>query len=334
MPENALSIVIGMPEMAWNAVGIEGVERILSPHPNVKVSRTSDPERFAELALHADAVFSFNFHVPAEALRPGTRLRWVHSVPAGIDGLVTPELMAADHVTLTASKGPHAPLIAEHMVLLMLSLARHMPSIIRDQSERVWPTDNSNIPQQTSIQLLGKTIAILGVGQIGQCLARICQVGFGMRVLGMSRTTRGCQYVDEYFERSELHSVLGEADVVAICMSLTPDTAKIIGKAELEAMKPTALLINAARGGLVDEAALIDAMNSDIIGGAALDTVDVEPLPESSPLWDLPNTIISPHCSARTDNLGNEITGFWVENIRRFAENEPMLGLVDRKEGY
>ena len=155
-----------------------------------------------------------------------------------------------------------------------------------------------------------------------------------MRVLGMSRTTRDCQYVDEYFDRSELHRALGEADVVALSIALTPATEKMIGKAELEAMKPDALLINASRGELVDENALIDAMNTGLIGGAALDTVNVEPLPESSLLWDLPNTIISPHSGAFTDNIGNEMADFLIENMRRFVENEPLLGVVNREERY
>ena len=184
------------------------------------------------------------------------------------------------------------------------------------------------------MQMLGKTVAILGVGQIGKNLARMCKVGFGMRVLGMSRTSRDCEYVDRYFDRSELHQVLGEADIVALCLALTPSTENIIGKAELEAMKPTGFLINAARGGLVNEVALIEAMKAGVIGGAGLDTVELEPLPSDSQLWDLPNTIITSHVAAFTDGLGLEMANFWVENMRRFAENQPLLGTVHRNEGY
>lgn len=131
-----------------------------------------------------------------------------------------------------------------------------------------------------------------------------------------------------------MHKALGEADVVALCIALTPATQKIIDKAEFEAMKTTAFLVNGGRGGLIDEDALIDAMNANIIGGAGLDTVTVEPLPESSPLWDLPNTIITPHSGACTDNLGAGMVKFFTENIRRFAEGEPLLGMVHRHEGY
>ena len=333
MSHNKLNLVIGAPQGIWNALGDDGAKKLLDPHPNVRVEAAYDEEQFTKLALEADGVMTYNFKIPSRALQQGSRLRWVHSIRAGIDFVATPELLAAEHVAFTASKGPHAPLIAEQLVLLMLSLARHMPALVHDQDARRWSKDEPG-NARTSTQMLGKTIAILGVGQIGGHLARICKIGFGMKVLGMSRTSRDCEYVDEYFDRSNLHKALGEADVVALCTALTPATEKIIGKAEFEAMKPTAFLINGGRGGLIDEDALIDAMNANMIGGAGLDTVTVEPLPETSPLWDLPKTIITPHAGAYTDNLGVDMVNFFTENIRRFAEGEPILGMVHRHEGY
>ena len=122
--------------------------------------------------------------------------------------------------------------------------------------------------------------------------------------------------------------------MVALCLSLTPSTEKIIGKAEFEAMKPTSFLVNGAGGGLIDEDALAHAMNMGMIGGAGLDTLVSEPLPEDSPLWDLPKTIVTSHVAAFTDGVGKEVGNFMIENIRRFAENEPLLGMVHRHEGY
>ena len=216
----------------------------------------------------------------------------------------------------------------------MLSLARHMPALINDQADHNWARDEKGGVSRVSTQMLGKTVAVLGVGQIGGHLARMCKAGFGMTVLGMSRTSRDSLHVDRYFDRSELLDALGEADVVALCLALTPSTQNIIGKAEFEAMKPTAYLINGARGGLIDETALIEAMHAGAIGGAGLDTVALEPLPAESPLWDLPNTIITSHVAAMTDGVGIEMADFLVENMRRFAENEPLLGTVHRHEGY
>lgn len=332
MAQNKLNLVIGAPQGIWNSLGDAATKKLLDSHPDVRVEAVNDEEQFTKLALEADGVMTFNFKIPPQALQQDSRLRWVHSIRAGIDFVETPELLAAEQVAFTASKGPHAPLIAEQLVLLMLSLARHMPAVVHDQDTRRWPVLGSVRP--TSTQMLGKTIAILGVGQIGRHMARICGIGFGMKVLGMSRTSRDCEYVDEYFDRSNLHKALAEADVVVLCIALTPATEKIIGKAELEAMKPTAFLINGGRGGLIDEDALIDAMNKNIIGGAGLDTVTVEPLPETSPLWGLPNTIITPHSGPNTDSIGVEMVNFFTENIRRFAEGEPLLGMVHRDEGY
>ncbi|MCH7712243.1 MAG: D-2-hydroxyacid dehydrogenase [Chloroflexi bacterium] len=323
-----------MPPGVWGVVGEETKERLINSHPAVIIETASDPERFAAELPLADGVLVFSFSIPDELLNPGSRLRWVHSIRAGSEQLLTPALVAAEHVAITASKGPHAPLIAEHMVLLMLSLARHMPALIKDQEEHNWRSAGQGDGNPLSIQMLGKTITILGVGQIGENLARMCKIGFGMKVLGMSRTTRGSAHVDRYFDRSALHEALGEADVVALCLALTPSTNAILGKAEFAAMKPTGFLINGARGGLIDEDALIDAMTRGTIAGAGLDTVGEEPLPENSPLWDLPNTIITSHVAAYTDGMGNEVGGFMIENIRRFAENEPLLGIVHRHEGY
>ena len=184
------------------------------------------------------------------------------------------------------------------------------------------------------VQLFGKTIAILGVGQVGGHLARICRVGFGMRVLGLARTRLDHPHVDRYVDRAELPAALAEADVVALCLALTPATERIVDAAALAAMKPSALLVNVARGGLVDESALIEALRAGRLGGAGLDATAVEPLPADSPLWDLPNVIITPHVAPGRDRLAEHLTDFWCENLRRFAEGEPLLGVVDREAGY
>jgi phosphoglycerate dehydrogenase-like enzyme len=240
-------------------------------------------------------------------------------------------LVVAEHVLLTSSKGPMGPMMAEHALLLMLALARNLPGFLHDQAERQWRFLADERPM---LDLFGKTILILGVGGVGGHLARICQVGLRMPVLGLARTRRDDPHVDRYIARSELHAALGEADFVALCLALTPETAGIIDAAALAAMKPTAFLINVVRGGLIDEAALVTALRSGQLAGAGLDTVAVEPLPPESPLWDLPNVIITPHVSPGRDRFGGEVVGFWCENIRRFAEGQPLLGMVDRTTRY
>jgi phosphoglycerate dehydrogenase-like enzyme len=244
--------------------------------------------------------------------------------------LLTPELVAAEHVVVTSSKGPMAPAMAEHAAMLMLALARDLPGFLQAQSEKTWRWNTTKMDQ-----LYQKTVAILGVGEVGGCLARICKVGFGMRVLGLARTRVDNPCVDRYFPREELPAALAEADVVALCLALTPATRHIINAVALAAMKPTALLVNVARGGLVDESALIEALRNGRLAGAGLDATAVEPLPVESPLWTVPRTIITPHVApSRDPRVKVQLVDFWCENIRRFAEGEPLRGIVNRHEGY
>jgi D-2-hydroxyacid dehydrogenase (NADP+) len=265
------------------------------------------------------------------ALEPGGRPRWIHSLAAGVDRLLTPELLAAEHVTVTSSKGPMGPLMAEHAVMMMLALARDLPGFMRDQSERRWRFLADERPM---VDLLGKTVAILGVGNVGSHVARICKLAFGMRVLGMARTRRDDPHVDRYFDRAELLDALAEADFVVLALALTPETDGIVDAAALAAMKESAYLINVTRGAQVDETALIEALRSGSIAGAGLDSVTQEPLAADSLLWDLPNVIITPHVSPGRDRFAERMVDFWCENIRRFADGEELLGQVNRVAGY
>ena len=229
-----------------------------------------------------------------------------------------------------------APLMAEHAVMLMLALARRLPEYLKDQEKHEWNRMGGNLRSTT--QMLGNTICVLGVGRTGGIIARVCKVGFGMRILGMSRTNRDHPHVDRYFDRDQLHEAIGESDFVVLTMALTPATTKIMNKEALAAMKSTAYLINVARAGLVEQDALIDALRSGIIAGAGLDDVIggsvTEPLPEDDPLWDVPNLIITPHISAGSERFGEYMIDFWCANIRHFAEGEPLEGVVNRHEKY
>jgi phosphoglycerate dehydrogenase-like enzyme len=308
------------------------LRRLADAHPHVRVVFADDVAEFSTRAAEADAVLvSPPFSIPPEWLAAGAHLRWVQAASAGVDFLLTSELRTAHHVAVTSTKGPMGPLMAEHVVMLMLALARDLPGFLQDQVERRW---RHMVDERPMIQLLGKTIAILGVGAVGGNLARMCKAGFGMTVLGLARTRRNDLYVDRYFDQEELHASLAQADFVALTLPLTPATAQIIDTAALAAMKPTAYLVNVSRGGLVDEEALVAALRSGRLAGAGLDATAVEPLPASSPLWEMPNVIITPHVAPARDRLGEHMVDFWCENIRRFAEGHEMLGAVDRLAGY
>ena len=333
MSRNDFLILMGAPPGVWNIASPEHVATLDSAHPRLRVERTDDQERFAARLPEADAAFVFGPFIGLllPALQSGSRLRWVHSMPAGVDRLLTHEVRAATHVALTSSKGPMGPLMAEHIVLLMLALARDLPGFLQDQAAKRWRHLADERPMR---DLFGRTIAVLGTGAVGRNLTRMCKVGFQMRVLGMSRSRRDDPHVDRYFDRAELHTMLAEADFVALTIALTPETERIIDADALAAMKHGSYLINISRGGLVDQEALIAALQAGKIAGAGLDAATPEPLPEESALWSLPNVIITPHVSPGRDKLGQQMVAFWRENMRRFAEGEPLLGLVDRDAGY
>lgn len=311
------------------AVRPDQLARLAHAHPRVAVRFVETPQAMSAALPGADGVIT-SFPLSAADLAAARRLRWTMVMGGGVESHLTPELRRSG-ILVTATKGPMGVLMAEHAMALLLALARDLRAFARDQEERRWRPYAERRP---FVELSGKTIAILGVGSVGSVLARMCKLGFGMRVLGMARARRGDQNVDRYVERTELRAALREADVVALTLPLTPATERIVDAAALAAMKPGALLLNVSRGRLVDEAALAGALRSGHLGGAGLDVFEVEPLPAGSPLWAMPNVVITPHTSAITERLGDHFAAFWSDNIRRFAEGQPLLGVVDVEEGY
>lgn len=329
MASDALLLIVGVPENY--RLGGPAFQRLLEADARVEVRILHEPSAFAQAVARADAVIGSRPYLKlcAEAAKPGGRLRWVQTTTAGVDQALTPELRTADHITITCIKGPPGPMMAEHAVLLMLALARNVPAYLKNQERHIWKREGQEWPP-----LHGHTVAILGLGSAGGNLARVCKVGFGMTVLGMARTVRAHPHVDRCFDQSELLEVLPEADFVVLCLPNTPATKNIINDAALAAMKPSAYLVNISRGALIDETALGAALRAGRIAGAGLDVTTQDPIPKESPLWELPNTIITPHIATESVKLSDAVVDFWCENVRRFARNETLLGVVDRQAGY
>jgi phosphoglycerate dehydrogenase-like enzyme len=318
-------------------IGEDGLARLVAAHPRVAVELVDPVVVTPDLFAATDAAVLLSL----DAVRPlsaalgrggGGRLRWVHWGPAGADGLLTPEVLAAAGVVLTASKGPLGAAIAEHALALLLALDRQLPAHLRNQAAARWAPLPAVRPPV--LGLAGRTIAILGVGAIGGQLARMCRAGLGMRVLGVTRTSRGCPDVDRYVAPADLHGALAEADAVALALPATAATERLLDAAALAAMKPTAYLVNVARGAVVDEAALVAALRAGRLAGAGLDVFATEPLPPDHPLWTLPNVIVTPHTANRDAGVAQRFTDFIRDNIRRFGEGEPLLGQIDRLAGY
>ena len=266
----------------------------------------------------------------ARVVHQGPQVRWLHTASAGVDHVLTPHVRAKAGAGLTVTdSGPAFEIaISEFVLAWMLLVARGLPALMGNQRQHKW----QSVPQ---FELHGKTVGIIGLGPIGRGTAARAKA-FGMRTLGLRRSSASVEGVDEVLTGPEgLARLLGESEFVVIAAALTGETQALIGAEQLARMKPTAWLINIARGGLVDEPALVTALQAGQIGGACLDVFAQEPLPESSPLWDLPNVYIAPHNSPGWDpNLHARQKAIFLDNLSRFARGEPLTNVVDITRGY
>lgn len=257
------------------------------------------------------------------------KVGWVHLCAAGLDVPFFFNVMRACHTTgtrLTHSPGVSGEAISEYVLAHMLSVCRRLPEHSRNQAECKWV----GLPQRS---LRGQTLSVIGAGGIGSETARLAKA-FGMRVLGMRRNAGPQDHFDEMLQAPEaLPRLLAEADFLLLSVPLTPANAGLIGSAELKLLKPSCWLMNVSRGQLIDEAALIKALQSDDgPAGAVIDTPSQEPLSPESPLWTLPNIILTPHDSFRTDHSATDNHRYFLSNLGRYARGEDLQGIVDQEK--
>ena len=251
------------------------------------------------------------------------KLGFIQSISAGTDQY-DKAMLREKGIRLASAAGVNAQAVAEHAMALILALSRRLPEARDNQSARRWRGMISEIAARED-QLTGKTILIVGMGRIGGRLARLAKA-FDMRVIATKRDPgTGAAGADAVFGHERLHQLLGEADVVALTCPLTPDTENLIDAAALAAMKPTAHLINVARGRVIDEPALIQALQGKRIAAAGLDVTREEPLPASSPLWTMPNVLITPHTAGETQRYEDAVIDILLENLDRLWRGETEL---------
>jgi phosphoglycerate dehydrogenase-like enzyme len=279
-------------------------------------------------ATEADAAFGgFSADRLRAVLAGSPKLRWIHTFSAGVDRHV-PEMAKYERVLLTNNSGAYDVPIAEHVIAMIFAAAKRVPEHLAAQSRHEWQRE---VPHR---EVRDATLVILGMGSIGTELARLAS-GVGMRVLGIRRDpTRPAPGVDRVVSPDRFVEVAREADYLAVTAALTPSTRGMVSADVLRALKPTAWVINIARGPIVDETALAAALAEKRIEGAALDVFETEPLPASSPLWSLDNVILTPHISNSSPKVRERSLALVTENVRRFKTGEPLLNLVDRTVGY
>ncbi len=273
------------------------------------------------------------YSLRAEQLKAARKLKWIHSTAAGVAQLMYPELRDSG-IMVTNPSGIFSVPMAEHTMGLLLALARNFPDSVRHQDHAHWSQQELWDKPQHLTEINGKVLLIVGYGSIGREVAKRARA-FEMNIWGVTRSGEGDRaHAEKIFPAAKLHEVLPEADYVLIAAPETAETRHLLGAAEIAKMKRGARLINVGRGSLLDEAALLRALESGALGGAAIDVAELEPLPAESPLWKAPNLLITPHTSGVSDRLWDRQAAILIELLERWFDGREMFNRVDFARGY
>lgn len=332
MPDESVNILV------TSAIGEECLQQIRAVSPRLIIQDVSelsradsqgDPSAKEQLdARLAEAEVIFAFRLPRNVISRAPKLKWIQVMSAGVDRFLDSELIQS-RVMLTNVSGITATPISEFILEMMLMFVKQAPRCLEMKQKKQWERFTPSV-------LRGKTVGIVGLGNIGSEVARLSRA-FGMRVIATRRSARRAgraRNVDLLLPREQLSRLLSDSDFVVLTLPLTPETTKLIGEPELGAMKSTAYLINIGRGQIVDEEALVRALNENWIAGAGLDVFATEPLPAESKLWELPNVIYSPHIAGGMEDYVAQATGLFCENLRRYLNGKKPLTVVGKKRGY
>ncbi|MBN2336393.1 D-2-hydroxyacid dehydrogenase [Candidatus Bathyarchaeota archaeon] len=292
------------------------------------VHRTAEQEeKLRAMMREAEVLFGY---IPAEYQAEVKRwlpnLRWMQSASAGIGWRAKTMGWTETDIMFTTSSGIHSTPLAEFCLMAMLMHVKGYHHMAEEKRRKHWA-------RTCTTELRGKTLAVVGLGRVGTEVSRLAKC-LGVHVLGAKRHVEAVDpqplNVDELYGVHDLKAMLGRADFVVIIVPETAETRGLIGREEFNAMKTGAYLINVARGTVVDEAALVEALGSGRLGGAALDVFELEPLPEDSPLWGMPNVIISPHSASTADTENAKLTEVFLDNMDRYHEGTPLRNLLDK----
>ena len=314
-----LLLVLAFPESVRNQYR----DRLAASFPEVQVDLVDHHSKVDPYIDDAEILVTFGAHISDRVLEKGARLRWIQALGTGVDGIVDrPSLR--EGVIVTNLRGLHGKSVSEAALAFMLALARNLPRAVRNQANRRW--------ERFQVTLLaGATVGIFGVGVIAEELALRCKA-LGMTVIGLTSATRELPGFDEMMGKGELMNVVSRLDYLVLLTPYTKETHNIIDAKVLAAMKPSAFVVNLARGGIVDEPALIDALRSRAIAGAALDVFAEEPLPEGHPFYSMDNVIVTPHMAGFHVGYAADALPIVEENLRRYlaGDLEGMINVVKR----
>ena len=323
-------ISIRQPVVSWVIPGAH-VERLRRRFPDIQFTHALDNRADVEGIANADAAFTWT--MTPEMLTRAQRLRWVHSSAVAVGTLPLRDL-AARGVTVTNSRGVQSAAIAEHVMACLLALSKRLPLLVRHQAARQW-AQNELVGNASPWLIEGRTMGIIGLGTIGEAIAARA-AAFGMRVIGVRRRPEHGQPpgVARVLAPDQTGHVIASSDALVLAAPWTNATNRLIDGAALATMKRDAVLINVSRGQLVDEDALAASLARGHLAGAALDVFNEEPLPPTSPLWSLPNVLITPHTSGFRVDHWDAVIDLFEQQIDRFRNGLPLLNTVDPEAGY
>ncbi len=322
------------------------IERLRAVSPRLQIQ--SAPVRSAE-ELPASALQEAEVLYTARVLpdaEQAPELRWIQFHYAGIDHMVDHPLLRDERIQVTTLSGASAAQIAEFALMGMLFMGRRGLRLVADQRQKVW--SDQRFERFAPVLLRGSTVGIVGYGSVGRELARISRP-LGVTILATKRDLKSpddedyvqagmgdphAELPDRMYPPEAVGSMLSECDFVVVTLPLTPKTQGLINAKVLKRMRPTASLIDVSRGGVVDHGALVEALNQQTIAGAVLDVFPVEPLPESSPLWEMPNVFVSPHIAGASTAYFQQAADLFAENLRRYLAEQPLLNRYEPKRGY
>lgn len=337
MNNNTIRILLTYPPAMYKyPQNLEIIKRIEAVDPAIEVYEIAELDRADRNgnddarrkldALLAEAEIIFGAPPPRNIIARSPKLKWIQTPLAGINNLLLPEIINSS-VIITNTKGIHNTQVSEWVLTLMLMLVKQTHELFKSQQDRRWQPFSPGL-------LESKTVGILGLGNIGLEVARLCK-SFSMKVLATkSRPGGNVPHVDTVLSPESTPQLLAESDFVVITLPLTPETSNMIGKNEFEIMKPSAYLINIARGGIIDEEAMIYALSNNLIAGAGLDVFATEPLPADSALWQLPNVIVTPHVAGKRDDYHVLATDLFCENLKRYLNGDKLFNVVNKTKGY
>jgi phosphoglycerate dehydrogenase-like enzyme len=304
------------------------LSRLESLPSGVNLTIGTDAASFGTAIRDADAILLAPRYgtLLGEVVPRASRLRWIHALAAGVETLPF-DMLRERGIVVTNSAGLYADALGEFAIAAMLYFAKGLRRLVENQRIGRWEPF-------TVDRLEGKTVGIIGYGGIGRAIGRRA-AGMGMRVLAMrSRPSERDGVVSQMFAPEEIDALLAQCDYVAISTPLTIETRGLVDRRRIAAMKAGAVVINVSRGAVIDEIALIDALRSGSLRGAALDVYEAEPLPAESPLWTLENVLVSPHSADHTADAHERAMEFFLANFARFRAGEPLENVVDLVAGY